>query len=111
MSFKIIEIESSAQDPSVELRFAVASHRAGGDELLRVDIPKVENKKDYNKFVSSVIRTLKIMKEERLIQFFATEENFLTTTTESEFLLNKYPSVFADGLTDKADSDFVYIKL
>ncbi len=111
MNFKIIEIDSGAQDPSVELRFAVASHRAGGDELLRIDIPKIENEKDYNKFVSSVIRTLKVMKEERLIQFFATKDSFLGLTTEAEFLLNKYPSVFADGLTDKTDCDFVYIKI
>lgn len=111
MSFKIIEIDSGAQDPAVELRFAVASHRAGGDELLRIDIPKSENEKDYNKFVSSVIRTLKVMKDERLIQFFATKDSFIGLTTEAEFLHNKYPSVFAGGITDNTDSDFIYIKL
>ena len=111
MNYKVIELDSMSADHTVELRFAVASERAEGTELLRVDIPFSENEKEHVKIMSSITKTLKQMKEERLIQFYATKKSFSSATTESQFLLNKYPSVFICGITDNMNADFVYIKL
>lgn len=111
MDYKVIELNENSSDISVELRFAIASERAGGCELLRIDILKNENKKEQEKLLASINKLLKQMKEERLIQFFATKKNFDLSTMEAEFLLNKYPSVFICDLTDNPSADFVYIKI
>lgn len=111
MKYKVIELDKTISDYSVELRFIIASERAGGAELLRIDIPFLENEKDHIKLMSSISKLLKQMKEERLIQFFATKKSFSSASTESQFLLNKYPSVFICGMTDNSLCDFAYIKL
>ncbi len=110
MNYKVIEIDPVC-DPSVELRFCIAGARADGEELLRLDIPFGENKREHSRMMTAIIRILKQMKEERLIQFFAGEKQFSESSMEAEFLHNKYPSVFLCGLTDNPGADFIYIKL
>ncbi len=112
MNYKVIEIESlTADDAAVEMRFAIAGARADGAELLRFDIPFGNDEKEYKKLFNSLVRLLKGMKEERLIQFYATEKSFSDKSTEAAFLLNKYPSVFICDLTDNRAAGFIYIKI
>lgn len=112
MKYKVIEIESSIpDDAAVEMRFAVASARAGGTELIRFDIPFGDDDREYKKLFNSLVRLSKAMKEEHHIQFFATEKSFEEQSTEAAFLLNKYPSVFICGLTDNIESGYIYVKL
>ncbi|MBR3806714.1 MAG: hypothetical protein IKJ13_07800 [Clostridia bacterium] len=112
MKYKVIEIESTCtDDAAVEMRYAIASARAGGAELIRFDIPVTDDEKEYKKLFNSLVRLLKGMKEERLIQFYATEKSFSDKATESAFLLNKYPSIFICGLTDNQRAGFIYVKI
>ncbi len=110
MDYKVVEVNVNA-DPSVELRFVIAGARADGEELLRFDIPRSESKKEHNKYMSSLTKILKQMKDERLIQLYAMEKHFEGSTMEAEYLLNKYPTVFLCGHTDNAAADFIYVKL
>lgn len=112
VKYKVIEIESLiADDAAVEIRYAIAAARAETAELIRLDIPFSDDEKEYKKLFNSLVRLLKGMKEERLIQFFATEKSFSDKSTESAFLLNKYPSIFICGLTDNERSGFIYVKI
>ncbi len=112
MNYKVIEIESLiSDDAEVEMRFAIAGSRADRAELIRFDIPFSEDEKEYKKRFNALTRVLKSMKEERLIQFFATEKSFSEKSAEGEFLLNKYPSVFICGLTDNMSAGYIYVKL
>lgn len=112
MIYKVVEIESlNGDDALVEMRFNIASARAAKAELMRLDIPYGDDEKEYKKIFNSLTRELKSMKEERLIQFFATKKSFSDHTTEAAFLLNKYPSVFLCGLTDNENAGYIYIKI
>ena len=111
MEYKVIELNADSVDPTVELRYAVASERAGGSELLRIDVPSVENEKERAKRLSYVTKILKQMKDERLIQFFATKKSFQSSSMEAEFLLNKYPCISAASTAEDEASDFFYIKI
>lgn len=112
MNYKVIEIESlNGDDAVVEMRFAVADARAGGAELVRIDVPFGEDEKVYKNIFSTLVRTLKLMKDERKIQFYATEKNFSSSSTEAAFLLNKYPSIFICGITDNENAGYIYIKI
>ena len=110
MNYKTIIPEGKDLDSLItELRYVVATTRACGDDLLMIKIPDNEGAQ-AKKTRTSVIRILRAMKSEGLIQFYATKESFDSSSTESEFLINKYPSVFElqDG---KTDSNLVYVKL
>jgi hypothetical protein len=111
MEYKVIELNADSVDPTVELRYAAASERAGGSELLRIDVQSVENKKERAKRLSYVTKILKQMKDERLIQFFATKKSFQSSSMEAEFLLNKYPCISAASTSEDEASDFFYIKI
>lgn len=109
MKCKIIELDLNAADPTVELRFSVASERADGAELLRVNAPSTDNEKEDAKLLSLITKTLKQMKSEKLIQFFATNKSFKISSTEAEFLINKYPDEFS--CVSEETVSFFYIKI
>ena len=111
MEYKIIELNPEAPDPTVEVRYAVASERAGGAELLRIDVPASENEKEQSRRLSSVSKILKQMKDERLIQFFATAKSFKSSSMEAEFLLNKYPGAFPLAPEENEEQNYFYIKI
>ncbi len=110
MNYKVVEIDITSE-PAVELRFLIAGIRADGEELVRFDIPRADTKKEQSRRMNAIIKTLKAMKEERLIQLYAAERHFETSSTEAEYLLNKYPTVFLCGLTDNESADFIYVKV
>ncbi|MBQ8321992.1 MAG: hypothetical protein IJX92_06465 [Clostridia bacterium] len=91
-----------------ELRYAVASARASGEELVIINIPDNDDVQS-KKTKTLIIRILKTMKKEGLIQFYATGESFESLTTEARFLLNKYPQIISDSQKDSAD--ILYAKI
>ncbi len=109
MNYKTIIPEGKDLDSLItELRYAVATTRARGDDLLMIKMPDNDEGQD-KKAKISVIRILKSMKNEGLIQFYATKESFDLSSTESEFLINKYPRIFEQK--NNISFDDVYVKL
>lgn len=111
MDLKILVIDKECKDPATELRFAVASERASGGELLRVDFPVLSEDKDTKRIMSLAKKTLNLMKKEKLIQFFVNQKNLSDSSTEVEFLKNKYSDLLErDANTDSA-VNVIFIKI
>jgi hypothetical protein len=80
-------------------------------ELIKLNLGCIKENilDEANKLKSSLIKLLKKMKEDSRIQFFADSHSFELNTTESEFLINKYPEVFANK--EIISDEGYYIKL
>lgn len=112
MLYEQFELRGRApSDAETEILFEVASRRAGGAELLRIDIARSDDGKADARLMRTVVRVLKGMKARLLIQFFAFPENFETMGMESRFLINKYPGLFEAKPEILDYLSFVYIKL
>ena len=109
--YKIIKIDKNVTDSMIEVRFAVASARASSDEILRVELEIDDNEKSRAKRISNLTKILKQLKEEKLIQFFASKNSFSDSSTEAKFLLNKYPELFKSIDIENEAIDFFYIKI
>ena len=83
-----------------ELRFDIASARASGCELVRLELV-AEDAKKRSRLSTSVIVRLRALKKEGVVQFFATERDFKDDSTEAVYLLNKYPEIEADSALAK----------
>ena len=92
----------------VELKFEIATARADGCEILRIDINDNTENEDTSKSHSQIKKILRSMKQKNFIQFFANPSDFENHTTEAVFLLNKY-SMFVDS--EEKNANFIYIKL
>ena len=75
-----------------ELRFNIAAARAERMELIRLELVNDEDRVRRRQYTSILVR-LRQLKREGVIQFFATEEDFVGGTTEAVYLLNKYPEL------------------
>lgn len=108
MVFSAYNLESDRYtDIDTEIRFAIATARVEGAELLRFDIGREE---DILKSFNAAIRVFKKMKAAGQIQFIATPSSFSNSGAEAEFLRNKYPEYLnATEISDKRA--YIYIKL
>ena len=105
-SFRLLG--KSRTELNTELRFIFASARVDGVELLRLDLPIQENEKDNARINGCLIKVLRTLKKESVIEFYVNKESFMANSTEAIFLLNK----FGDYLNpDTFDNESVYIKL
>ncbi len=111
MILKTVKIDKECTDPTTELRFAVASERAGGGEILRVDFPVLKDDKETKKIISLACKTLLSMKKEKLIQFFVNQKSLSESSTEVEFLKNKYSDLIKNNLNDDQTYNVIFIKL
>ncbi len=115
MSFKEINIRSLSADGVItELMYEIAACRADGVELARFNICSSSSdiaEGEGRKIFSAITRTLKGMKQKGSIQFFATKKSFAEGSTESSFLINKYPSLFASSPAYEEGEEFIYVKL
>lgn len=94
-------------DIDTEIRFAVATARVEGAELLKFEIKREE---DILKSFNAAVRIFKKMKSMGLIQFFATPSSFSNSDAEAEFLRNKYPDYLS--VSEVSDKEaFIYVKL
>lgn len=78
-----------AEQIDTEIRFVVASARAGEKELVYF---KVESK-DELKVSTALLKCLKAMKKQGKIDFFADKNAFDIHTAEASYLINKFPEV------------------
>ena len=111
MILKEITLRANLPDDiNTEILYEIASARADGAELVRVNIHNSESfVLPFNKRFSSLVRTLKNIKATGRIQFYATKDGFKTHNTEAVFLQNKYPQLLEISL--KEEDNFIYIKL
>ena len=116
MSIKCKEIvlkSSTKEGLETEIKYEIATAKVDGVELVKFDI-ELHDAENYHvestKLKSSLIRTLKNMKADGRIQFFATDENFAKQTTEAVFLINKYPAYF-ERIESGSSKKSIYIKI
>ena len=94
-----------------ELRFDIASARALGYELVRLE-PVSEDAAVRARLRTSIAVRLRTLKKEGVIQFFATERDFREESTEAVYLLNKYPELSTDAaLACDGNLDAVLVRI
>ncbi len=111
MKYKEILLRSKSIDKiKTEIMYEVASAHIAGIELVRFTISKSESEAHYKKIFSAMTRVLKAMKAEGAIQFFATPALLEYSSTEAEFLLNKYPEQFEPMPEESESESFIYVR-
>ena len=93
---------------NTELRFLFAGARFDGTELVRLDLPTVEDERESARMNSCVIKVLRTLKKENVIEFYATKDSFAANSTEASFLLNKYGELIADGTESPS---YIFVKI
>ena len=79
-----------------------------GIELLRLDLPILESEKDNSRINGCLIKVLRTLKKENVVEFYVNKESFGVNSTEAIFLMNKFGDYLdPDALTDAS----VYVKL
>lgn len=91
---------------NTEMRFLFASAKVDGEELVRLILPITDDEKENSRINGCVIKVLRTLKKENVIQFYVNKEGFTAASTEASFLLNKYGEFISDD-TDKARMIFV----
>ena len=94
-----------------ELRFSIASARASGFELVRLGFSEAEGVSNDAKLEAAVVKKLRILKKEGVVQFFANNESFSKHTTEAIYLLNKYPELAADEALTDSQKRVIFVRL
>ena len=116
MSVKCKEIllkSSTKEALETEIMYEIATAKVDKAELVKVDMELEHSEKhiaENAKLISYLIRTLKSMKSDGRIQFFATEDSFAKQTTEAVFLINKYPQYFEIGRLGNGEKS-IYVKI
>lgn len=93
---------------NIEMRFLIASAKVDGEELIRMVLPLTENEKENLRINGCVIKVLRTLKKENVIQFYVNKESFAAASTEASFLLNKYGEQVADGA---CEAGYIFVKL
>ena len=94
-------------DLDTEIRFNIANARQERAELIRLILPGT-SESDAKRITNCVLKILRSMMKASLIQFFINEKDINSSSTEAEFLLNKYPSFI---LSYKQEGTSFLIKL
>ena len=105
-SYKLIG--KSKSEINTEMRFLFASAKVDGQEIVRILIPHIDDVKEKSRINGCIIKVLRTLKKEGIIQFYVNNEGFLANSTEASFLLNKYGEFIS---MESNDSDYIYIKL
>ena len=104
-NFKTVKLNcESSKDIHTEIYFEIASARAEKCEVIRLEYDLSSEKNE-----ALIISTLKKMKANSAIQFFATNSNFKQSNTEAVFLINKYPEIFNEEFNE--NSHYLYVKI
>ena len=98
----------SRTELNTELRFIFASARVDGVELLKLDMPVFESEKDNARISGCLIKVLRTLKKENVIEFYVNKESFLASSTEAIFLLNKFGTHID---LETLDDNTLYVKL
>ena len=68
----------------------------------------VEDEKENSRLNGCVIKVLRTLKKESVIQFYVNREGFVAASTEASFLLNKYGEFISD---DISEPKIIFVKL
>ena len=91
---------------NTEIRFLVASATVDNKSLMLLRFGVDLSERDQERIKTCVIKVLRVLKREGIIQFFVTREGFELDSTEANFLTNK----FGDYI-QSYESGYAYIKL
>ena len=112
MNYRMINLRAEMPEAAAtEIMYEIAASRADGVDLIRFNIETTEDSSESKKMISSVIKLMKSMKQKGSIHFFATELDFKISSTEANFLTNKYPDLFGNIPMNEDNSFFIYIKI
>ena len=110
MIYKSIELrERSYSFLYNEILFTLASERCDGVELVRFEPVLVNGSYDI-KIYNQILRIAKIIKNKRIIQFYATADSFKENTTEAMFLRNKYAEIISEHGVEQGEG-YLIVKL
>ena len=84
---------------TTEIMYHIASAKSLGQDLVKFNVTCQENESE--KRFATVSRILKSAKRNGLIQLFVLSTDFDKSSTEVEYLTNKYPRIFKDNNTDE----------
>lgn len=102
---------SNQSEISTEIKFLLASARFDGVELLRFVYETNETDREAKRLYNITLKVLRSLRARKSIQFFVLPESFAESTTEAEFLLNKYPEHFAAPPALKENESEFYVKI
>lgn len=102
---------SNQNEISTEVKFMLASARFDGAELMRFVYETNDTDRDATRLRNIVLRVLRSLRARKTIQFFVLPEDFANSTTESEFLLNKYSEHFSNQSDIGKNESYFYIKI
>ena len=84
---------SNSGQLKTEIMFFVASARSRGAELFRIKIKPLFDEDREARRQDSVARILRTLKQRGVIQLFVHSSKFDSSSTEIEYLKNKYPNI------------------
>ena len=96
-----------ADSLKTELLFRIATARAEGSELIRIDASGSEDDRDQIFFRCKKI--LKAEKADGTVKAYAFQADFEKNTTEAAYLLNLYPEI-AETVA-KPEFPYIFIKI
>jgi hypothetical protein len=99
---------SCLSDLNTEMRFLFAGARVDGEELVKIILPYTDNDKDRERISGCVLKVLRTLKKESVIQFYVNYSGFAANSTEASFLINNYGDVISDI---SCEPNSVYVKL
>lgn len=102
---------SNQSEISTEIKFLLASARFDGVELMRFVYETNETDREAKRLYNITLKVLRSLRAKKSIQFFVLPEGFAESTTEAEFLLNKYPEHFAAPPVLKENESEFYVKI
>ena len=102
---------SNQSEISTEIKFLLASARFDGVELMRFVYETNETDREAKRLYNITLKVLRSLRARKSIQFFVLPEGFAESTTEAEFLLNKYPEHFATPPALKENESEFYVKI
>lgn len=98
---------ASYHELNTEIRFLTASAAVDKMALFCLKLSDNRAESSAEKIKSNVVKVLRTLKKEGIIEFFVTREGFGNESTESVFLTNKY----GDFINLKEESELIYVKL
>ena len=98
MIFYEFELKGNCQvDFDTEIKYNIASAKVNSADLIRLSIEKRESDRENDRLACCILKVLRSMRKEGTIQFFVNHLGFKNKTTESAYLLNKYPEIALEG--------------
>lgn len=91
---------------TTEIMFSVASAKSIGYDLIKLKIKSIQNQEKDAKRIVLINKILKSIKKRGLIQLSVASTDFENTSTEVDYLRNKYPDLMS---LFQSDNDFFFI--